>query len=397
MVTFRTIELLRGLAALSVAVAHADSLLGANPALPFGRWHAFAMPGTAGVEFFFVLSGFVMAVAHRADIARGGNFGRFLWRRFRRIYPLYWVVLLVPLHRFWGAPLLTPDAIAAWFSLLPIRTDSILVVAWTLRQEVTFYLMLALCLLPWIGRAMLAAWVAATLAWWFLPHPAPPPGLPTTVLSHVFSLFNFEFFAGLLAGWMLPHWPRRPAFGWALLATGLAGLAWRMSLDGWGVDYGPLHARPIYGAAYAAIILACATLERDGAIAFGSKAVAFTAFAGAISYPLYLSHLLTLDEAADWLGASGIAARIGPDATVVAMLAATIAVAAALAGGVDQPLQRVLRRFSADSRSRRPLQEPPQFPPTRPPPAATAAPTATPQHPVPAIPARPVQQMPPPE
>ena len=350
----RSIELLRGIAALSVAIAHADALIGGNADLPFGRWHQFAMPGTAGVEFFFVLSGFVMALAHGAEIGPGGNVGRFLWKRFCRIYPLYWLVLAWPLHQFWGAPSVTPAAIAQWATLAPVRTDNLVVVAWTLRQEVTFYLVLSLCLLPRIGPAILVLWVAITTAIWFLVSAPAVPGIAGIVWSHVFSIFDFEFFAGLAAGWLLRRAPLGRTAGAAILAAGLALVAWRMSQDGWGAEYGPVIARPIYGAAYAAVILGCATLERAGTLRFGPRAARVTWLAGAISYPLYLVHLPVLDVVARTLGQRGVAARIGPDATFAVLLASAVLGGVVLALAVDQPLQRLLRRVSAGSRSSQP-------------------------------------------
>lgn len=348
----RSIEALRGLAAFSVAVAHCDAMIAESPALPFRHpWHAIAVPGTAGVEFFFVLSGFVMAVAHRADLAHGGNIPRFLWRRFVRIYPLYWVVLAVPLYRFWGAPLLSPDAIAAWLSLLPIRTDNLLVVAWTLRQEVTFYAVLALCLLPRVGRAVLALWIVATAIRWFV-VPLPPMGpLPTILVSHLLSLFNFEFFAGLLAGTLLPRWPRSPGLGWLLAGAGAGLVAVRMAIDSWGAVYGPPEARLVYGAGYAAILLGLASLEGQGALRFGRAAAWGAGVAGALSYPLYLSHLLTLDYVAMWAGPSGWAAALGPGLTVALLLAVALAVAAALSVLVDRPIQRLARRIGRPRRA----------------------------------------------
>src|SRR3954449_2941789 len=139
---------MRGLAALSVAIAHSDSSIGNDPVLHLPRWHQFEMPGSSGVEFFFVLSGFVMALMHAGEIGPGGRPLVFLWRRACRIYPAYLVVLGIQLWRFWGAPSLTPDAIWSWVALAPTRTDNLIVVAWTLRQEVVFYLLFALCLLP---------------------------------------------------------------------------------------------------------------------------------------------------------------------------------------------------------------------------------------------------------
>ena len=347
----RSIELLRGLAALSVAVSHSDSFIGGNPELPFGRWHPYTMPGTVGVQFFFVLSGFVMALAHGSEIGHGGHIGRFLWKRFCRIYPLYWVVLAWLTYHFWGAPVVTPGAVTQWASLLPIRTDNLLVVAWTLRQEVTFYLILALCLLPRIGGVVLVVWIGMTTCTWFV---TPVPGMADVTVGHVLNLFDFEFFAGLAAGWLLRRMPAGGTIGWGMLASGLALLAWRMSRDGWGMDYGSIAATPVYGAAYAAIILGCATLERDGAIRFGPRAGRFAALAGAVSYPLYLVHLPVLDVVAHALGPSGIAARLGPDLTFATLLAASVLAGLVLALAVDQPLQRALRRLNAGSRSSRP-------------------------------------------
>lgn len=354
----RSIEVLRGLAAFSVAVAHADSFIGGNTDLPFSRWHDYAMPGTAGVEFFFVLSGFVMAVAHGAEIGPGGRVARFLWKRFCRIYPLYWLVLAWPVHSFWGAPSVTPAAIAQWASLLPVRTDNLVVVAWTLRQEVTFYLVLSLCLLPRIGRPILALWIAATtIAWFIAPIPS-PPGLAGIAMAHILSIFNFEFFAGLAAGWLWrraqPTQAAGRTAGSSLLAAGFVLLAWRMSRDGWGVEYGPVGARPVYGTAYAAIILGCALLERTGVLRFGPRAARVAWLAGAASYPLYLVHLPVLDLVATALGRTGTAASIGPDATFATLLASAVLAGLALALAVDQPLQHALRRLTSGNRSRRP-------------------------------------------
>jgi len=352
----RVLEWLRGAAALSVAMAHADAMIGGNPALSFPRWHDWSFPGTAGVEFFFVLSGFVMGVAHGAQLWRGGSVPSFLWRRCRRIYPLFWVMLAVPVYRFWGAPSVTPGSIAAWASLLPVRTDNLLVVAWTLRQEMTFYLMLALCLLPRIGPLVLASWVLATVTHWFiLPLPV-PAGLAVPV-SHVLSLFNFEFFAGLAAGLLFRRVPLGAGLGGGLLAAGVALVAWRMAQDGWGAEYGPVSARPLYGLGYAAVLLGAATLERRDVLRFGPVGTRLALAAGALSYPLYLSHLLTLDAVAEVIGPAGLAARLGPGMTFALLLAGAVLGAALVAVLIDRPLQRALQWLSAGSRSKRPVPE----------------------------------------
>ena len=79
---------LRGLAALSVFFCHAGM---------FGPpWNvlAFLGDGSAAVDLFFVLSGFVLA---RSLLARRQNYWEFVWRRVARLYPAYWGAVLVAL------------------------------------------------------------------------------------------------------------------------------------------------------------------------------------------------------------------------------------------------------------------------------------------------------------
>lgn len=51
--------------------------------------------GTHGVLVFFVLSGFIIHYVHNKDIGRPHRLGRYLFRRFMRLFPSYWAVLLL--------------------------------------------------------------------------------------------------------------------------------------------------------------------------------------------------------------------------------------------------------------------------------------------------------------
>ena len=89
---FTSLQAGRALAALLVVLFHlglivADAKYFEVPwvATPF-RW------GDAGVEFFFVLSGFIIASAHAADISRPARLIPYLQRRMIRIYPPYWII-----------------------------------------------------------------------------------------------------------------------------------------------------------------------------------------------------------------------------------------------------------------------------------------------------------------
>jgi len=79
---FVALDSWRGLAALGVAAYHVEGggPLFDNPAVDrFGLW----------VEFFFVLSGFVLSAAYGERLANGFPVGRYMLLRLGRIYPLH--------------------------------------------------------------------------------------------------------------------------------------------------------------------------------------------------------------------------------------------------------------------------------------------------------------------
>jgi peptidoglycan/LPS O-acetylase OafA/YrhL len=82
------LESLRGLAALGVALHHSrlDSPLASN-VITQNAWLL--------VDFFFVLSGFVIALNYQNAIRDGGSLLAFQYKRFLRLYPLHLVMLFV--------------------------------------------------------------------------------------------------------------------------------------------------------------------------------------------------------------------------------------------------------------------------------------------------------------
>src|SRR6478736_4471106 len=84
--------MLRGLAALLVVVFHAQSVC---PAYAEGTSASAAFMGqfgSYGVDLFFVLSGFII---RHTEPAQGHAAQAFLWRRFCRIAPVYWLLTLL--------------------------------------------------------------------------------------------------------------------------------------------------------------------------------------------------------------------------------------------------------------------------------------------------------------
>jgi peptidoglycan/LPS O-acetylase OafA/YrhL len=134
---------LRALAALSIVVVHVAFSSGANSANILGAFFA-RMDG--GVAVFFVLSGFLLyrpfIVAHLRERPRPAAVP-FLWRRFLRIYPAYWVVVTVVVYLFADKSIPTLKTFVLYYSLMNIYFAGYafgpLLQSWTLSTEIAFY------------------------------------------------------------------------------------------------------------------------------------------------------------------------------------------------------------------------------------------------------------------
>lgn len=142
------IQLLRGLAATAVVVHHA--LEQSNGAI--GRFSPdwLTTVGAAGVDIFFVISGFVMFYVSFGPGRSPPTAGDFLFRRATRIYPFYWLcciaMLIISAMGFLASHRYDANTILTSLALLPGR--KIIGVSWTLVFEIYFYLIFA-AMLPW--------------------------------------------------------------------------------------------------------------------------------------------------------------------------------------------------------------------------------------------------------
>jgi peptidoglycan/LPS O-acetylase OafA/YrhL len=86
---YRVLDAYRFLAALMVALGHFNGsfALGIESFTPYGvRFNLF-------VDFFFILSGFVIALNYAGRVTTVSEYGDFLWRRLARLWPLHLLVL----------------------------------------------------------------------------------------------------------------------------------------------------------------------------------------------------------------------------------------------------------------------------------------------------------------
>jgi peptidoglycan/LPS O-acetylase OafA/YrhL len=301
--------------------------------------------GPLGVAYFFVLSGFVMASNHAKDFGRLAAVPEFLWRRACRIFPMFWLAMTIPIYCQFAA--LKPAAMAQLLSLVPIDTAELLPPAWTLRYEVAFYLVFSLCLLPYLGRALLAVWMIVVLWTWspcgVLRYVVPAPPAVLTYLAnspadHFFNFDEFYFFAGIFAGLAFVKFafPARAAL--VLLTVSAIGFVAGLSRIGWGARYGSPDMMIAMGLVMGCLMLSLARLEQSGILKIGPLAQGF----GAVSYPLYILHWSLF-----WVAASALPHwRLhtgGLVALFVAGIAGIFLIATAATFGFDQPVQRWLR------------------------------------------------------
>jgi exopolysaccharide production protein ExoZ len=201
------IQSLRAIAALLVIFRHAQ--LEESKSL-----HIALIPfpldvGEAGVDIFFVISGFIMMYVTPRAFRSLRDQGSFLIRRFTRIYPTYWAVT-VPIILFWlrhpqmvnrsqGSHINIPSSLLLW----PDRYSPALGVAWTLIYELFFYVVASLIFYLAGTRRLYA-----TLAWFLIIAviTAFHPAVIQNPWLHVWlSPLSLEFIAGMLLAYSLQN------------------------------------------------------------------------------------------------------------------------------------------------------------------------------------------------
>jgi peptidoglycan/LPS O-acetylase OafA/YrhL len=281
------LEAARGLAAFAVVLFHMNGSASFHAELPFFPSLATAIHG---VDFFFVLSGFIIYHVHRHDIGRPLAAWDFVAKRCIRLFPILWLIVLgtIALFAFAGRSISGFQVLTSLL-LTPSQLEPLPDTVWTLRHEFIFYVAFVVLILDRrVGLALFAGWTAAVLAQLFFALSGRPIG---GLASFFLSSYEIDFVLGAaVAAVGLPARGGRSILAGALTVT--AALLWlgerlgmeRLALN----DYTSLAATAwvvALGIAFALVVLGLLGIERQ------TRVPRWLIGLGACSYELYLVHV----------------------------------------------------------------------------------------------------------
>lgn len=327
--TIVSIQWLRALAAISVVAFHADR-------------NSVTEAGAAGVDLFFVISGFIMWMTTANTAIAPWEFMR---RRLIRICPTYWffttlllIAALVAPTLFRQLKLEWPHVVASYlFIPWPTPWDGmiapLLIPGWTLQYEMLFYCIFAVSLgLPIAERAKTVTLVLISLAaFGFLFQPRGP------VLKTLTGPEMVQFAAGIwIAKAWLGGWIRlSPRVASAIIAFAIGTLIAKSTL---GIK---LHERLgvlVVGALASAIVVAALALESHMA-----RWPSIGRLLGDASYSIYLVHTLVISTCLKLYALLGLSSPVAGLAFTIATIVLTTLVGAISYRLIERPTLRLLR------------------------------------------------------
>ncbi len=352
--TFHTLDGLRGVAALAVASIHIPSFTHRNflggPHILFG--------GLA-VDFFFVLSGFVIAHAYGQKLTQGMSPGGFLRVRIIRLWPLYVLSIGIAVAQFGLERWMTPN-IWTWNSLAMVALASLVMIplpifgfnnepmfllnpaTWSLAAEMVVNIIYA-AIGRYLGGARLVVLCAAAgcvLLWRSLQHHGGSIGVMWEGLDIALARAVYGFFVGVLVYRLHQRRPLKGAWnGWVLLVL-LAVLLLGPTDPSWRPWYEPVCTLLVFPVmVYVGASSPLDTISRRICL-----------FLGGVSYALYVLHS-PLARTAEWT-AGLLHLNLGTDLADFGLLAAFV-IAAFVADIVyDQPVRKALTRMFGGRRKR---------------------------------------------
>lgn len=283
---FFCLDAMRGVAAIAVVLLHMNSFSGEN----------FAPGGDLAVDFFFALSGFVIARAYRERLLSGLSIAEFCKIRVIRLYPLFILGVGLGIFKEVGKIVLHLPNASSWGSLIEmVLTNGLLLPTpdqqflfplnnpdWSLFLEIIVNLIYAVLLvrlpLRWLVAACFIS--ACAVIWGSITVGNISLGPDWATLHYGFSRIGYSFILGAI----LAHFWNQPM----RRATYLAALP-VIALIFFLTVHMPANIRIFYNPIIAIFVLPM-TLWVGSVWEIPRPFRRTCAFLGDISYPLYATH-----------------------------------------------------------------------------------------------------------
>lgn len=314
------IDVLRSLAALAIVLFHYTSRyceLTQGGLAEMVSWPLHIDWGYGAIATFFILSGFLVAGIFSKDDT--GGVGRYLKKRFWRLYPTFWLCVVIStialLHSGYAAVSLKTFLLN--LTMIPNCLGSPYIdgAYWTMQMEFFFTLIVAVAII--VRRldfklTILSAWALLMLI--FNLFEGAINNTPLRYLSlFVMPGFACYFIAGIAVRQIVYGNRRRWLF---------VGLLTASTLSAYLVDsFGPMFVFYVLTVA----ILLCLRIIEPALERLEGPAKVFS-FLAIVSYPFYLLHQYIGYEILDWLAGMGITTEVA----IVIPIAAILLLASAI-------------------------------------------------------------------
>ncbi len=292
---YKSLQAGRAIAAILVVLFHLSAAISLEKYFGIKEFSIPFSFGYSGVDFFFVLSGFIIFHAHKSDFGQPGKLVPYLYKRVTRVYPVYLIVFIGVYVLAIISPQLRNsvphDVLLVVKSMLLLPQDKslvggtgapVLIVAWTLQFEMLFYLVFSLAIVnKRLGVAAILLFILLSL-YRLVGQEYEFP------LNFIASEYVWLFLMGMLVAKFTTL--TRGGLGLAKVLAVFGGaiyfivsLGVIMELD----EFSEFNRTIVYGVGCSFIVAALVVFENNGKTFLGHKTFQLL---GASSYSLYLIH-----------------------------------------------------------------------------------------------------------
>ena len=323
----------RAIAAVMVVLCHASLGTLQFYGIAFNNFWSF---GHIGIDFFFVLSGFIIYWVHADNDLNAGSARSYTVKRLSRIYPPYLPVSIGLLVAYTFVPSLSVSdvnreiGVLTSLFLIPTAKAPALTVAWTLMHEMLFYC--SFLLLYAFGKKVLLyfylAWAAAMVFF----HAA---GQDMLYVRFLLNPHNLQFLFGVGCAMLVKRQMVSPIsfVPGAILLLIYVGTR---ELERFDLDF--IWQKAYLGLAFAMIIIGLCSVEKR------LSYPRFLVFLGAASYSIYLVHNPAISIANRLVPMVFSPQLVSAEVIWLVVVAVSILASVAYFIIVERPLHRLLRR-----------------------------------------------------